>query len=71
MIELHHLATHRDVVVVPVLVARVEVNDVTVPRDLAGLPIVYRGEGLLPHAALATWVEARVRETAAVARKPR
>ena len=35
-------------------------------RRLAG-----RRADLLPHAALAMWVEARVRETAAVARKPR
>ena len=59
---------HGLVVVVPVLVSRGSVSDVKIPNDLAGLPIEYSGEGLLPHTGLARWIEARVK-TAAVAQK--
>lgn len=72
MIALQHDATGKPVIVVPVLVSRGTVSDEKLPRDLEGLPIVYSGEGLLPHPGLARWIEARVREagrgTDAVAR---
>lgn len=61
-IELQHLATGKPVVVVPVLVSTGSVSREKLPRDLAGLPIVYRGDALLPHPGLARWVEARVRQ---------
>ncbi|MEW5926050.1 MAG: CbiX/SirB N-terminal domain-containing protein [Gemmatimonadota bacterium] len=61
-IELQHLATGKPVVVVPVLISTGSVSREKLPRDLAGLPIVYRGDALLPHAGMARWVEARVRE---------
>lgn len=64
IIELQHALTGRDVVVVPVLVSRGSVSDEKLPRDLAGLPIVYSGETLLPHPLLARWIEARVQQTA-------
>lgn len=62
-IELQHLATGQPVVVVPILISTGEVSREKFPNDLAGLPIVYRGEALLPHSGLARWVEARVRES--------
>jgi sirohydrochlorin ferrochelatase len=69
MIELQRMATGDTVVVVPVLVASGQVSREKIPRDLAGLPMVYAGEALLPHPAMARWVEARVRETALAARE--
>ncbi|MBV6520385.1 MAG: hypothetical protein MNPFHGCM_00491 [Gemmatimonadaceae bacterium] len=64
LIELQHAATKQDVVVVPVLVARGDVNNVKVPRDLAGLPIAYRGDGLLFHPAMVAWAKRRIQEAA-------
>ena len=32
-----------------------------IPADLAGLPVIYGGEPLLPHASMSRWIEARVR----------
>lgn len=63
IITLQHQVTGRDVVVVPVLVSRGRVSQEKVPADLAGLPIVYTGDALLPHPGLARWIEARVRQT--------
>lgn len=34
-------------------------------RDLEGLPVVYEGEGLLPHPELANWIARRVNEVMA------
>ena len=62
-IELQHALTQRDVVVVPVLVSTGSVSREKLPKDLAGLPIVYDGTALLPHEAMARWVERRVRES--------
>jgi sirohydrochlorin cobaltochelatase len=64
-IELQHMATGQPVVVVPVLISTGSVSREKLPRDLAGLPMVYRGDALLPHPGLARWVEARVRQTVA------
>jgi len=66
LIALQREATGRDVVVVPVLVAPGKVSRETLPRDLQGLPIAWTGEVLLPHPAVARWVEASVRRTAAL-----
>ena len=60
IIALQHELTQRDVVVVPVLISTGQVSQVKIPADLAGLPIVYTGEALLPHPGLARWIEARV-----------
>jgi len=62
-IQLQHMATKQPVVVVPVLISTGEVSREKLPRDLAGLPILYSGDALLPHPGLARWIEARVRET--------
>ena len=62
MIELQHKLTGTPVVVVPVLISTGSVSREKIPADLAGLPIVYSGDALLPHPGLARWVEARVRE---------
>ena len=64
MIEHQHLATGKPVVVVPVLISTGSVSREKLPRDLAGLPIVYEGDALLPHPGMARWVEARVRDAA-------
>src|SRR5690606_38725563 len=61
-IELQYLATGKPVVVVPVLISTGQVSREKFPADLAGLPVVYGGQALLPHPGLARWVEARVRE---------
>jgi sirohydrochlorin ferrochelatase len=61
LIELQHLVTGREVIVVPVLVSKGAVSRDKIPSDLAGMPIIYSGEPLLPHAAMSRWVEARVR----------
>ena len=62
LIELQHLMTGKDVIVVPVLVSKGSVSRDKVPSDIAGTRSVYAGEPLLPHAAMTQWVEARVRE---------
>jgi len=62
LIELQAEATGRDVVVVPLLISKGYISTRKLPEDLEGLPIVYDGEGLLPHLALAAWIERRVRE---------
>lgn len=65
LIELQHMATGKDVVVVPVLVSTGSVSRDKVPKDIEGTRSVYAGEPLLPHAAMAAWVESRVREAVA------
>mgnify|MGYP002780394271 CR=1 FL=1 len=69
-IELQSLATGKPVVVVPVLIATGQVSREKLPRDLAGLPIVYRGEALLPHPGMARWVEASVQQRRPAAAPP-
>lgn len=65
LIGLQHDLSGKDVVVVPILIADGYVSRVKLPKDLAGLPVAYRPSGLLPHAAMAEWVEARVRRAIA------
>ncbi|HEY4132426.1 MAG TPA: CbiX/SirB N-terminal domain-containing protein [Gemmatimonadaceae bacterium] len=64
IITLQHTATQQDVVVVPILVSAGDISQRKLPADLAGLPIVYSGEPLLPSDALVHWVERRVQESA-------
>src|SRR5690606_39740049 len=54
-IQLQHLATGREVVVVPVLISTGSVSREKIPADIAGLPVVYDGQALLPHPGLARW----------------
>ena len=61
LIRLQHELTGEQVVVVPVLIAAGRVSTEKLPKDLAGMPMVYTSEGLLPHAGMARWVESRVR----------
>ena len=63
LIELQAMATSRDVIVVPVLVSKGSVSRDKVPNDIRGTRSVYSGEPLLPHPAMARWIEARVRES--------
>jgi sirohydrochlorin ferrochelatase len=60
MIRMQHELTGRDVVVVPALISRGQVSEEKIPADLAGLPVIYSGDALLPHEGLARWIEARV-----------
>ncbi|MGH7586029.1 MAG: CbiX/SirB N-terminal domain-containing protein [Gemmatimonadales bacterium] len=62
LVLLQRDATGKDVAVVPVLVASGSMTRDKLPRDLAGLPIVYRGDALLADTELARWVEARIRQ---------
>ncbi len=64
VIALQHELTRQDVVVVPVLISSGRISDEKIPRDLEGLPVAYSGEPLLPHPAVARWIEARVCEAA-------
>lgn len=57
LIELQRAITGQDVLVVPVLISKGSVSRDKLPRDLAGMPIVYSGEPLLPHPAIARWIE--------------
>jgi sirohydrochlorin cobaltochelatase len=63
LITLQAGLTGKDVLVVPVLVSKGVVSRSKVRSDIAGTPSVYSGEALLPHDAMARWVERRVRET--------
>jgi sirohydrochlorin ferrochelatase len=60
LIELQHLATGQDVIVVPVLVSEGAVSRDKVPGDIRGTPSLYAGVPLLPHPAMVRWVERRV-----------
>jgi sirohydrochlorin cobaltochelatase len=63
LIELQHMATGKDVIVVPVLVSKGSINRDKLPRDLAGMPMIYSGEPLLPHAAMVRWIEDRAKSS--------
>ncbi len=56
-------AANDSVTVLPVLISTGAVNRVTIPRDIAGLPVRYAPVGLAPHAALSRWI-GRVAEVA-------
>jgi len=58
--------TGAPVAVVPALVATGAVSQVTLKRDLEGLPVVYAGDAVLPNVGMARWVE-RVAATALAA----
>lgn len=60
IIALQRELTGQPVVVVPILVSEGRVSRETIPADLSGLDVVYTGEPLLPHPALARWIERRV-----------
>ena len=62
LIEMQRTITGRDVIVVPVLVSKGLVSRDKLPRDIEGTPSVYAGEPLLPHAAMARWIERRVKD---------
>jgi sirohydrochlorin cobaltochelatase len=66
VIELQGQATGRAVVVVPVLVSAGPISRSKLPSDLAGLSIVYRGDPLLPHPAMARWIERQVARAASL-----
>lgn len=59
LIELQRMATGQDVLVVPVLVSKGAVSRSKLPADLAGMPMIYSGEPLLPHPMMVRWIESR------------
>jgi sirohydrochlorin ferrochelatase len=61
LIQLQHMITGKPVVVVPILVSAGAISRDKLPADLQGMPIVYDGAPLLPHAAISRWVEWQVR----------
>jgi len=61
LIDLQHQLTGKEVLVVPVLVSKGAVSRDKLPRDLAGTPIIYSGEPLLPHPEMVRWIEDSVR----------
>jgi sirohydrochlorin cobaltochelatase len=65
LIELQEAATGRPVLVVPVLISSGSVSRSKLPTDLAGLDVRYGEEPLLPHEAVARWIESRVRTAVA------
>lgn len=65
LIELQHLMTRQPVLVVPVLVSSGSISRDKIPADLHGLPIVYSGEPLLPHAEMSRFIERAARSVAA------
>jgi sirohydrochlorin cobaltochelatase len=62
LIEMQQIMTGRDVIVVPVLVSKGAVSRDKLPADIRGTASVYLAEPLLPHAAMARWIESRVRD---------
>ncbi len=62
LVSLQHAVTQRDVVVVPILISRGRISRSTLVSDLQGLPVVYGGQPLLPHAAITRWVETKARQ---------
>ncbi len=67
LISMQYQITGDSVVVVPGLISRGRISRETFMKDLAGLPVVYSGDPLLPHPALSQWLEIRVREAQTVA----
>jgi sirohydrochlorin cobaltochelatase len=65
LIDMQRMITGQDVIVVPVLISKGTVSRDKLPRDLAGMPIVYSGEPLLPHPGIVRWIESSVRASAA------
>lgn len=67
LVRLEYEATGKPVIVVPVLVATGAMSKTTLKNDLAGLPIIYSGDAILPGTAMVRWVERRVAESATTA----
>jgi sirohydrochlorin cobaltochelatase len=65
LVELQQLATGAEVLVVPILISKGSVSRDKLPADLAGTPSRYAADPLLPHPAIARWIESRVRALAA------
>ena len=61
LVALQAELTGQPVTVVPILVSKGGISRSRVMQDLAGLPVRYEGDPLLPHPAIANWIEASVR----------
>ena len=69
LIEMQRAITGQDVLVVPVLISKGAVSRDKLPRDLAGTPMIYSGEPLLPHPEIVRWIEQSVRATTTVSER--
>jgi sirohydrochlorin ferrochelatase len=70
-IQLQAALTGQPVVVVPILVSSGSVSSNKIPADLAGLPVTYNAVPLLPHPAMARWIEARVHQSGQLSTAPK
>ena len=61
IVDLQAKLTSRPVVVVPILVSRGGIARSRLTADLAGLPVRYSGDPLLPHPAIAEWIVRRAK----------
>jgi sirohydrochlorin cobaltochelatase len=68
LIEMQTAMTGKHVIVVPVLISKGAVSRDKLPADIAGTTSVYNAEPLLPHSAMARWIESRVRASGSPAR---
>lgn len=59
LIEMQRMITGKDVLVVPVLVSKGSINRDKLPADLAGAPMIYSGDPLLPAREITRWIEMR------------
>ncbi len=70
LIAMQYPVTGDSAMVVSVPISRGRTSRETFMKDLAGLPVVYSGDPLLPHPALSQWLESRVAGGQAVAVRP-
>ena len=59
LISMQAELTDGPVTVVPILISRGGISRSRIMQDLAGLPVRYSGESLMPHEAIARWIERR------------
>lgn len=59
LISMQAELTDGPVTVVPILISRGGISRSRIMQDLAGLPVRYSGEPLMPHEAIARWIERR------------
>lgn len=62
LISMQAELTRGPVTVIPILVSRGGISRSRVLQDLAGLPVRYSGDPLLPHQAITDWITRRVSE---------
>lgn len=61
LIGMQHQLTGQPVTVIPILISRGGISRSRIMQDLQGLPIRYAEDALMPHEAIARWIERRAR----------